>query len=139
MNTKKIFIGGIAGGVVYFLLGWLFYGKLLTDFFAKNAGSATGVDKPMDQFVWWALILGNIVTGFILSYVFVKANIKTVGGGIGTGLVLGLLIAASWDLTMYATSNLMNSTAMLADIAVSAVISAIAGAVVGWICGRIKS
>jgi|SRR5690242_6149514 hypothetical protein len=139
MNTKKIFIGGIIGGVVYFFLGWVFYGKLLTDFFTKNSVAPQGVSKPMDQFIWWALILGNIIAGFILSYVFVKANIKTIGSGLGTGLVLGLLIAASWDLTMYATSNLSNSTAVLADIAVFGVMSAISGAVVGWICGLIKS
>ncbi|HVZ97387.1 MAG TPA: hypothetical protein VG847_10960 [Chitinophagaceae bacterium] len=138
MNAKKFLIGGIAGGVVYFLLGYLFYGNLFSDFFSKNGGTATGVSRAMDQFVWWALILGNIIAGCVLSYVFIKANVTTVGSGLITGLILGFLISASYDLTMYATSNIMNHKAVLADIAVFAIMSAIAGAVTGWICGRIK-
>ena len=43
MNTQKFLMSGIAGGIVSFFAGWLFYGILLADFFAKNAGSATGV------------------------------------------------------------------------------------------------
>ena len=70
MNTKKFLIGAIVGGIVYFLLGYLFYGKLLSDFFIKNAGSATGVNRAMDQFVWWSLVLGNIFRGctFVLCF-----------------------------------------------------------------------
>jgi hypothetical protein len=67
MNTKKFLIGGLVGGIVYFFLGYLFYGKLLSDFFMKNAGTASNVSKPMDQFVWWSLILGNVCRGCLLS------------------------------------------------------------------------
>ncbi len=33
-------MGGIAGGIVFFFLGYLFYGTLFSDFFSKNGGSA---------------------------------------------------------------------------------------------------
>jgi len=137
MNTKKFLIGGIVGGIVYFLLGYLFYGNLLSDFFMKNAGSATGVSRAMDQFVWWALALGNILGGCLLAYVFIKSNVNSAGAGLVTGLVVGLLVSSSYDFIMYATSNLMNTTGVLGDIGTFAVMSAIAGAVVGWVCGLI--
>ncbi len=138
MNAKKFLIGGIAGGVVYFLLGYLFYGTLFMNFFKDNAGTATGAQRAMDQMIWWALILGNIIAGCVLSYVFAIANVKSIGSGLITGFILGLLISASYDLTMYGTSNIMNHNAVLADVGIFAVMSAISGAVVGWICGHIK-
>lgn len=137
MNTKKFLIGGIVGGIVYFLLGYLFYGKLLSDFFMKNAGTATGVDRVMDQFVWWSLVLGNIFQGCLLSYVFVKSNVSSVGSGLVTGGAVGLLAAAAHGFIMYGVSNLMTTTGMLGDIGTFTVMSAITGAVVGWVCGLI--
>ena len=137
MNTKKFFFGGIAGGIAFFLLGYLFYGMLFSDFFSKNAGSATGVPRQMDQFVWWALILGNLLFGFLLSYVENKARIRTLGAGFVAGAVLGILFAASYDFTSYATSNLMTMKGVWADILVLGVIAAISGAVVGLVRGMV--
>lgn len=48
MNTKRFLLGGLAGGIAFFLLGYLFYGTLFSDFFSKNAGSATGVSRQME-------------------------------------------------------------------------------------------
>ena len=137
MNTKKFLIGGLVGGIVYFFLGWLFYGHLLTDFFMKNAGTATGVDRPMDQFVWWSLALGNVLGGCLLSYVFIKSNVRSVGSGLVTGAAIGLLTAAAHGFISFGVSNLMTNTGMLGDIGTFTVMSAIAGAVVAWVCGLI--
>jgi hypothetical protein len=137
MNTKKFLIGGIVGGIVYFLLGYLFYGNLLSDFFKNHAGTAKDVDRAMDQFVWWSLALGNILGGCLLAYVFIKSNVKSVGSGLVTGAVIGLLTAASYDFIMYGTSNVTTTTSVLGDIATFTVMSAITGAVVAWVCGII--
>jgi hypothetical protein len=137
MNTKKFIIGGIVGGIVYFFLGYLFYGKLLTDFFHSNAGTATGVDRAMDHFEWWALALGNVLSGCLLSYVFVKSNVNSAGAGLLTGAAIGLLVAAAYDLVSYGVTNLMTTTSVFGDIGTFTVMSAIAGAIVGWICGLI--
>lgn len=137
MNTTRFLLGGIAGGIAFFLLGYLFYGTLFADFFSQNAGSASGVARNMDQFVWWALVLGNLLFGFLLSYVAIKAHIKTVGAGLVAGAILGVLFAASFDFTSYGTSNLMTIKGVWADILVLGVIAAISGAVVGLVRGMI--
>ena len=134
MNTKKIFIGGIVGGVLYFLLGYLFYGVLLTQYFKDHAGSVIA-DKPMEQIIWWALILGNLFSGFLLAYVFSKSGVATLSSGLITGGLLGLLMSASYDLIVYATTNISSKHAMCADIATFTVMSAIAGAIVGAVMG----
>jgi xanthine/uracil permease len=39
MKTKNFLVSGIVGGIVYFLLGWLFYGFLFKDFFPPQEES----------------------------------------------------------------------------------------------------
>jgi len=91
----------------------------------------------MDQFVWWSLALGNILQGCLLSYVFVKSNVSSAGSGFATGAVIGLLAAAAHGFIMYGVSNLMTTTGLLGDIGTFTVMSAITGAIVGWVCGLI--
>jgi len=135
MNTNKFLIGGIVGGIAYFLLGWLVYGMLLMDFMTNNGGTATGVMKAQGDMIWWALILGNLLSGFALAYVLSKAGATSVTAGATVGAVFGLLVCAAFDFTMYGTSNIMSMKGMAADICASTVMSAIVGAIVGGVLG----
>jgi hypothetical protein len=138
MNSQKLILGSLAGGLAYFLLGYLCYGLLLKDFFANNAGSATGVMRGADELVWWALILGDLFMGCLLASVFGKAGITSAGTGATWGFVIGLLFSLAIRLIMYGTTNMMTLKSVAAGIVVSAVISTIAGAVVGLVLGMSK-
>ena len=139
MNTTKMLISGIAGGIAAFFAGWLIYGILLMDFMTQNSGTATGVMRADTEMVWWALIAGNLLSGMLYSYIFNRwANISTLSAGLSAGAVIGLIMGAAVDLTMYGTSNIMALNGVLADIAASAVLGAITGAVVGWVNGMGK-
>ena len=129
MNTTKFFIGGIAGGVVYFLLGYLAYGVLLANYMHSFV---PGVDRSMDTLVYWALIVGNLSFGFAISYAVNHAG-ASVTSGLATGFVIGFLFSAGFDFTMCATSHSISLHQVAADVAAFTVISAIAGAVVGAI------
>ena len=133
MNLQKTIVGGIVAGILYFLLGYVFYGLLLKDFFATN-----GMAVDMDAMVWWALIVGNLAGGLLLAYILGKAGASTAAAGAGIGFVVGLLMSLSWDLIMYATGHGMSTTGIAADVAVSAVMSAIVGAVVAAVMGMGK-
>ncbi|MBL7843133.1 MAG: hypothetical protein JNK44_04650 [Cyclobacteriaceae bacterium] len=52
MDAKKRILATLAGFVVFFLLGWLFYGILLMDFNAANSGTASGVMREETEMVW---------------------------------------------------------------------------------------
>jgi uncharacterized membrane protein len=138
MNTNKFILSGIAGGVAFFLLGWLFYGMLLMDFFKAHAGLATGVNRDADHMLFLYLILGNILSGFLLAYIFSKAGISTVSKGVVTGAIIGFLISASYDCISYATTFITTRPAIAADVVTFSVMSAIAGAVVAWVAGMGK-
>jgi uncharacterized membrane protein len=132
MNTSKFLIGTLVGGIAFFLLGYLFYGVALADFFARHMNAATNSMKPMGEIIWWALVLGNLASGALLTYIFLKlGNIHTFGSGATTGAAIGFFISLSMDLIRYATENSFDHMAVLADIVVGIVMSAIAGGVIG--------
>lgn len=134
MNTSKFIVSGIVGGVVSCLGGYLLYGMLLKDFFASHA--TVQVMRSPETMIWWSLIAGCVFSGLLYSYIFNKwANINSLGGGVGAGLVLGLLSGAAMDLINYGTANMMDLTGAIADIAVGGVLGALTGGAVGMMNG----
>jgi hypothetical protein len=124
--------------IVAFIGGFLIYGLALQSFMAANAGTATGVMKTdMSASNMIYIFIGNLASGLLLAYIFDKwANIRTLSMGAQAGALIGLLIAASVDFTMYGTSNIMNMTAVFVDIIAGTVLSALVGAGVAWWLGR---
>jgi len=136
MNSQKFIVGGIVGGILYFLLGWVIYGMLLKDFMSSNV--ASGTMRADSDMIWWALIVGNLAMGFLLAYVIGKGTVSA-SSGAGVGFVLGLLVCLGYDLISYATSTTINSLKVVAaDVAATAVMSAIVGGIVGWVMGMSK-
>ena len=139
MNAKNFTIAGIAGGITFFLLGWLVYGVILMDTMKSFAGSATGVDRG-DQMLLWAIFLGNLATGFLLSFVFTCiGTINNPTAGARAGFWIGLLMGAGFDFTLYGTSNIYILKGVFIDIAVFALLTALTGAVVARVIGKAKA
>lgn len=136
MQLKKLAVGGIVGGILFFFLGWLLYGILLTDFMKNNPGVVSGYNKETPDMLY--LVIGNLLSGLLMAYIFVKANINTLMGGLMLAAVVGFLIAASYDCTIYATTGLFSKKMMLADVLAATAMSAVAGAVVGLLMGKLK-
>ncbi len=138
MSTNKILFGALAGGIVYFLLGWLIYGTLLADF--ANAypelkpESVTDITRsPM---VYWAMFVGCLVYGLLLAVIFGRwASISTFITGAKAGAVITLLMALAFDLMMYSMLKTMTLNGALIDPLISGVMGAITGGVVGWVLG----
>ena len=138
MNTNKFILAGIAGGVVFFFVGYLAYGVLLTNFSMAHAGPVKNVARDPDKILFLYLIIGNLLYGFLFAYIFSKAGIATVTKGAVIGAIIGFLISASYGLIEYSTSWLTSRTVVLVDAVAFAIISAIAGAVIAWIAGMGK-
>ena len=137
MTAKNRIMATLAGTISLFLLGWVFYGMLLMDFYAQNAGSAVGVMREEADMVWWALVLGNVFQAYFLVYVFDKwENIASFGEGFKAGAILGFILGLGFNLIMYATSNMMNLTATLVDPFVGVVMMGITGGIIGMIIGK---
>ena len=136
MDIKKLISGGIAGGVAFFLLGWLIYGILLMDFMTAHSGAAGNIGKAEPDFMY--LIIGNLASGLLLAYIFIKGNVNSMGSGIITGGIIACLMSVGFDCVMYATSTVISKTAMAADVAAATVMGAIVGGIVGMVLGMGK-
>jgi hypothetical protein len=136
MNIKKLLMGGITGGVLFFLLGWVIYGMLLMNFMNDHPGTAGNIARPEPDFLY--LIIGNLAMGFLMAYIFIKANVNSLGNGFITAAIIGLLMAVGYDCVIYATSTVLSKTGMAVDVAASTAMSAIVGAVVGAVVGMGK-
>ncbi len=137
MDTNKILLAGLFGGMVAFFLGFLFYGLLLNDFFQSNAGSATGVRRGDDELIWIPMILGHLAWGMLFAVIYGRwANISTFITGAKAGAVIGFLVAMTHDMINLASTHIMNSNGAIANVVVMTIVAAIVGGVVAWFLGR---
>lgn len=136
MDIKKWVIGGITGGVLYFLLGWVIYGMLLKSFMEGHTGVAGNIMRTEPDFLY--LAIGNLAMGFAVAYIMLKANVSSMAGGFVTAGIFGLLIGVGYDCMVYATSTVMSKSSMAADVVASTVMTAIVGAVVAMVMGMGK-
>ena len=136
MDTKKFLIGTLVGGVVNFLLGFVFYVLLFGSYYESQA--MAGVMKT-DDMNWLFLGLGNLAIGALFTYIFTKcAGISTFAGGLKGGAIVGFLMAVSYNLIGAGTSNAMSTTGYLVDILVYTVMLAITGGIIGLVLGKVK-
>lgn len=93
------------------------------------------VFRGEDGMVWWALIAGNLLWGFVLSYVLSKSGVASAGSGAMVGVIFGLLVSAAINCFLYAQMNAWDTTSMGVDVIANLVVNAITGGVVGWYLG----
>ena len=133
MDAKKFAMASVAGGVMLFLLGFVFYGVLLSEFLEANM--TPGVAKEMPDMV--ALFLGEIVLAAFLTLILSRwSGITSFGVGAKAGAVLGLLLGLGLNLELYGTVNLSAPVIIPVDTLVYAVRMGLTGGVIGVILGR---
>lgn len=141
MNIQKILIGGIVGGIVAFLLGWAIFGIVLHDMMeaGKTKFSGAGVWKVDTetemQTIIWAIAAAQFAWSFLLAWLFSKMGTTGAMSGFINGFLIFLLMAAGFDLMMYAFSNLYVPSFYIKDILLSGAMGGVVGAVIAWVMG----
>ena len=132
MVIKRLTLATLAGALAGFITEILLYGVLLADFFAANAGSATGVNREKPDLVMIAL--GQIPLALLLAVLIRRGGVRpSLASGARLGAIFGFLLELGVDLTMYGTTNVANLTATLVDPFVTLVQGAVTGAVIGLV------
>lgn len=130
MKTKNFLVSGIVAGIVYFLLGWLFYGILFKDFFSEQPDETTQT--------MLMIFLGCLTYGLFLAYIFTKwAQISTATTGLKAGAVIGLFIALFYNFFNMAMVSGATYEMFAMDTAITIVSTAIIGAIAGVINGKV--
>jgi uncharacterized membrane protein len=130
---SKFVPASLAGMVALAVVGFLRYGVLFASLFKANMGPATGVMKNPLEFLWVGL--AHVPFGVLLTLVISWRGATTARGGALTGATLGFLMAASYDLSQYGTTNLWTLKLTLIEPLITMLLVGAAGAVVGMVLG----
>ncbi len=129
MKTKNFLVSGIIGGIVDFLLGWLFYGIIFINTFPQPEESSNAM---------LFIFLGCLTFGLFVSFIFTKwAQITTAITGAKAGAIIGLFIGLFYNFFNLAMNATISMELAALDVAISVVMTCIIGAVIGVVNGKI--
>lgn len=130
MNVKNLTISGLVGAVVNFLLGWLFYGMLFRDSFPQPEENTNTM---------LLIFVACLVFSFFIAYIYMQwAQIKTMATGAKAGAIIGLFLGLNYNIWAVIMENRDMQTFLL-DTAMSVVMTAITGAVIAMVIGKLES
>ena len=127
-------VGGLIGGVAFFLLGYLLYGLL----FGNALAACTSCQRPMEEINFICLGVGDLFIGLAISYIFSRwASVSTFMGGATAGATLGLLMSIGFVSINYATTSMYSgTTCMIYTIIIEVIMWGVVGGLIGWWLGR---
>jgi len=129
MKTKTFLISGIVGGIVNFLLGWLFYGILFAKVFPQPEESSETM---------LFIFLGCLTFGLFVSYIYNQwAQISTAKTGAKAGAIIGLFTGLFFNLFGLAMQPEQTFELAALDTGISVIMTAIIGAVIGTVNGKL--
>jgi len=134
---KKLILATLAGSVVQYLLGWLIYGLLLANFMNSHTTHYEGLMKDMNTGSFMILVfLSGLVMSFLITFIFQRwAKFEKPLMGLTGGMLLGFLLALSYDLYFLASMNISSVGAMIVDIIANTIVVGIVGAVIACVLG----
>ena len=136
----RLLAATVAGGIAFFIVGFLIYGLVLDPLVFRPALTPEGKAIMVDPPVWVPLILSNFVSAFLYAYIFDQwAGIRTFVGGMRGGAIIMFLFALGMNLSFAAFMKFYTSvTPMIADVVGAVVMGAIVGGVIGMVLGMMK-
>ena len=134
----KMLRGTVFGGIAFFLLGWLIYGLLMMNFSMANMNQCA--NKPMGEMIWWAMIVSNLISAFLLTLILKWSGAKGIMDSLKIGTIFGLLYASALDLGFWSMTIMFNNFwALIVDVAETTVLWALVGLVIVLLWGKDKT
>jgi len=135
MNKTNL-IGTVAGGLVVFILSYLFYGLSgVLDGHTTEAGNAVmrGEDTNIPL-----IFVGHLIQAYILCLLYSKwaRGTHNFGHGFQFGALVGVFLGLGLNLIWFATSNSMSLTGHIIDGVFQIVALGITGGVISMVYDR---
>jgi hypothetical protein len=138
MDTKRLAVGTLVGGIVLYVVGYLIFTMAFADFYAANAGSATGVDRE-EQLIW-AVALASLAYAALITFAIGnRAGSLSIGQGASTGAIVGFLLWLTADFVFYGSTNIANLTRTVVDPLLEIVHGGIGGAAIAAALKRVPA
>ncbi len=130
MKTKNFLVSGLVGGIVDFLLGWLFYGMIFKDFFPQPD------EENSNALIF--IFIGCLIFALFIAYIYTRwAQISTAATGAKAGAIIGLFVSLFYNFFNMAMDTSATVQMIALDVAISIVMTAIIGAVIGAVNGKL--
>lgn len=136
----RVLAATVAGGVAFFVLGFIIYGLILDPMVMKPNMSPDAAKLMRETPNFVPLVLSNLVSAFLLAYIFEQwASIRTFVGGMKGGAIVMFLIGLSFQLMFLAFMSMFTGYApVVADIVGSTIMGAIGGGIIGAVLGMMN-
>jgi hypothetical protein len=137
MSVKTI-VAAVAGGVVFFVLGFLIFGLALSQYMQTLTYPHPGLFKLEPNFV--AIALFTLAWGGLLAMIFdYWADIRTFAGGAIAGAIVMFLVSFAAEMQTKAFMVLsIGYVPVIINVLVTSFMGAIAGGVVGAVLGAMS-
>jgi len=132
MDTKRVAIGTVVGGITMFLVAYLIW-DILLDYW-NGAFDAAGVAREAQ--LLWVNALSHVPAAALITLAIERGGSSTIGGGVKIGAIVGFLVWSSVDLAFYANTTIFDLTAICVDSLLGSVLFAIGGGVIAAVLGR---
>lgn len=133
MNLR--FVAAILAGMLTIaVVGGMLYGVVFATLFRANILAPLSVMKSPPEFLWIAL--SHVPFGVLLALVVSWRGAGSWREGAVTGATLGFLMAASYNLAQYGSTNLWSLRLTLVEPFIAMIMVATAGAVVARVLAR---
>ncbi|MDH3298310.1 MAG: hypothetical protein OEM96_08560 [Gemmatimonadota bacterium] len=131
MDMKRLMTGAVVGGIALFVLGYLFYGMLLVDFFAGQVTTEVGREAP----IFWAIGLGELLMAILVTMAIIKSGSSGWMEGAKVGAIVGFLAWGAVNMIQYGVIDIYTLTGHMSDAIVELVRHGLAGAVIAMVAG----
>jgi len=121
MDTKRILIGTLVGGLAMYVLGYLIFELALGRFYATN----------VEGTLQWAIALGTLSLAALVTRVIEsRGGTLTIGKGFTTGAIVGFLVWFGVDFIGYGLTNVPSLTGAIVDPLLQFVRTGVGGAII---------
>jgi hypothetical protein len=137
MFSKTNLISAIVTALWGFFGGYLLWGILTASFLNSHVGSAIGAGKETPDFLH--LAIGCLISGLVFSlfYSNYAKGEHSISKGINFGILMGIYMGVGHGLINYATTNILDFTGTLANMAIYIVFLAIMGMLASMVYSKV--
>lgn len=130
--NKKFLISGIAASLVFFLLGYLVHGVLLTQDYMQLKAMFRPEDQAMANMPY--MVLAHILMGFAFAWIYAQgvSGASWIAQGVRFGTAAAFLVIVPWYLIYYSIQPWPPAT-VAKQIIFDSISMVIAGLVVAFI------
>ena len=132
MDTKRLLIGTLVGGITMYLVGYLIWDLAFADFWVANSAQGVSRDAP----VIWAQALGTLSLATLVTLAIGWAGASSVGEAFKIGALVGFLVWFGVDFLLYGNTNIQNFTITIVDPFLEIIRTGIGAAVIAAVLGR---